>query len=395
MTGARIGDPPGPRILSPALALVFAASFGGLTGFFLLLSVVPLYVEHLGGGGVGAGLTTGALMFGTVVAELAMARLVAAFGERVVLGVGLLLLGGFALPLPLTTSTVAILILCTIRGLGFGIVVVAGGAMVAALVPAERRGEGLGLFGIVAGVPGVLALPLGVWLAHHLGYTFVFITGGLVTLVAVTAVLFLPNRPPKAEETLGLGSGLRTPGLLYPALVVLATAVASGAVVTFVPLAVVGSAGGIAALALFVQAVASTAGRWWAGRYGDRHGANRLLVPAVAAAALGILGLLIIDSPVVVLIGMAIFGAGLGVTQNATMATMLNRVSASGYGTVSALWNLAIDVGIGVGSIGFGFLAAQTGYPIAFALMAAVLLMALAPALRDRAIPAKPTPDVE
>lgn len=384
MAGSLIDDSSGPRILSPALVLVFASTFGGLCGFFLLLSVVPLYAERLGGGGVGAGLATGALMFGTVAAEIAMPRLVAAFGERFVFGAGLILLGAFALLLPLTTNVGAILVVSVVRGLGFGVIVTAGHAMVAALVPRERRGEGLGLYGIVAGVPGILALPLGVWLAHHVGYTFVFITAGLVTLVALAAVPGLPKGPPKAEEPLGLLTGARTPTLLRPAVVVVASAIAAGTVVTFVPLAVIGSSGGLAALALFVQSVCTTTGRWWAGRYGDRHGADRLIVPGVAAAALGLSGLTMLDNPVAVLLGLAIFGAGLGVIQNATMATMLNRVSASGYGTVSALWNLAIDAGIGIGGVGFGVLATRTDYPIAFALTAALLLTALVPAVLDR-----------
>ena len=42
-------------------------------------------------------------------------------------------------------------------------------ALTAVLLPPERRGEGLGLYGIVATVPGVIALPSGVWLAGHLG----------------------------------------------------------------------------------------------------------------------------------------------------------------------------------------------------------------------------------
>ena len=48
------------------LLLVFAASFGAMTGFYLLLSVVPLYAESIGAGGVGAGLVTGTLMAATV-----------------------------------------------------------------------------------------------------------------------------------------------------------------------------------------------------------------------------------------------------------------------------------------------------------------------------------------
>ena len=65
--------------------------------------------------------------------------------------------------------------------------------------------------------------------------------------------------------------------------------------------------------------------------------------------------------------------------QNASMATMLNRVAPSGYGAVSAIWNLAYDLGLGVGAFGFGLLATRTGYPPAFAVTAALVLAAVVP----------------
>jgi hypothetical protein len=46
-------------ILTRDLLLVFAASLGAMTGFYLLLSVVPLYAESVGAGGVGPGLSPG------------------------------------------------------------------------------------------------------------------------------------------------------------------------------------------------------------------------------------------------------------------------------------------------------------------------------------------------
>jgi hypothetical protein len=47
---------------------------------------------------------------------------------------------------------------------------------------------------------------------------------------------------------------------------------------------------------------------------------------------------------VAVVAGSLIFGAGFGFAQNATQAMMFERVPASGYPTVSALWNLAYDL---------------------------------------------------
>jgi predicted MFS family arabinose efflux permease len=380
------GDGSRPPILTVGLLLVFVSSFGAMTSFYLLLSTVPLYAESVGAGEVGAGLSTGALMLATVAAELVTPRTMARFGYRPVLAAGLLLLGAPALALAAAPAGVAaILLVCVVRGLGFAIVVVVGGALVASLVPRARRGEGLGLFGIVVGLPAVAALPLGLWLAEQAGYAVVFVAAALAALGGLAVVPGLPRGERQAgDQPVGLLEGLRSPAMVRPALAFSASAMAAGVVVTFLPLAVPEGSGHLAAVALLVQAAAATLTRWWAGRHGDRHGPAGLLVPGMLAAAAGVVALVLTSSPVAVLAGMVVFGAGFGVTQNASMTLMFNRVAASGYGMVSALWNLAYDAGLGVGASGFGVLAARAGYPVAFAATAAVTLAATVAAWRDR-----------
>ena len=154
----------------------------------------------------------------------------------------------------------AIVAVCAVRGLGFAISVVVGSALVAMLVPAERRGEGLGVYGIVVGVPSVVALPLGVWLAGRVGYPPVFVTGGLAALAGLTAMpklSSLPGRRPTPERSVGVLAGLRTPALVRPSVVFSATTMAAGVVVTFLPLAVTQASGNLAALALLAQAAAA------------------------------------------------------------------------------------------------------------------------------------------
>ncbi len=201
-----MGGAPRPPIMTRPLLLVFVASFGAMTGFYLLLSVVPLYAESVGAGGVGAGLVTGALMAATVAGELAVPRLLARFGYRVLLAAGLVLLGAPALALPASATMAAILLVTLVRGLGFAICVVVGGALVATLVPPERRGEGLGLFGIVVGVPGVAALPLGVWLVGWTGYPPVFVAGAVAALAGLAVVRWA------ARAGAGLRGARRGPG---------------------------------------------------------------------------------------------------------------------------------------------------------------------------------------
>ncbi|MEU6967042.1 MFS transporter [Kitasatospora aureofaciens] len=388
MTETLDSNPPAPAprrpLLTRPLLLRFVSILGASTSFYLLLSVVPGYATAGGGGGGSAGLATGSLMLATVVGELATPSLVDRYGYRAVLAAGLGLLGAPALALALSQNLWWIAAVCLLRGLGFAFTVVAGGALTASLIPAERRGEGLALVGIVSGVPSLVALPLGVWLAGYAGHTMVFTVGAVVALAAILSVPGLPDRIRSSGRAVGIVEGLRAADLRRPAMVFAVTAVAAGIVVTFLPLAVPASDTGLVALALFVQPATATLARWLAGRLGDRHGPAGLVLPGLLLSAAGTLLMVVTSSPIAVIAGVGVFGIGFGAAQNATLTLMYARVPTAGYGTVSALWNFAYDAGMGAGAVAFGWLAAGTGYPWAFALTGTAMLTAVIPAWRDR-----------
>jgi predicted MFS family arabinose efflux permease len=391
-TPPSIGAPRG-RIVSGPLALVFLTEFCALTSFYLLLSVTPMYAAAVGAGSTGAGLVTGVLLLGTVAAELAAPILMRRYGYWIMLLTGAVLLGVPALALLAGDSLTVIVTVSIVRGFGFGLCTVMTGALTAALLPPERRGEGLGLFGIVATAPGIIALPAGVWLADHVGMATVV---GLTAATALVPLVVFPwlsggadRRPAGAaradtQKTDGLLDGLRQAGLLRPFLIFASSTVAAGVVVSFLPLAA-GVSGNVAAAGLLAQALTATIGRWWAGRRGDRSGHARLLVPALAIASAGMVTMIWLASPAAVIAGMCLFGMGFGICQNSTFALMIDRMPPSGVGTASALWNLAYDAGYGAGPALFGLVVNHTGYPAAFALTAVLMLAAVPVARRERA----------
>jgi len=351
-----------------------------------------MYAVSAGAGSAGAGLVAGSLMLTTVLAEFASPRLLGRFGYRAVFAAGALLLGGPAPALLLPHSMATILAVSIARGIGFGLATVVLGALVAASVPAGRRGEGIGLAGVVACVPAIVALPSGVWLTRNTGYEVVIAITAVSALAPLAAVPWLAGPGRRQAEAGSAGNGpnglmssLRSGGMLRPGLVFAATTVSAGVVASFLPLAA-GVSAGVATLGLFAQAVTATASRWWAGRRGDRHGHAGLLIPGLLIAAAGMAGLIWVSAPVAVIAGMCLFGIGFGIAQNVTFALMIDRTpgSGSGYGTASALWNLAYDAGYGTGPIVFGVFVAHTGYPAAFALTGLLILAALLPAVRDR-----------
>ena len=380
----RPADHPPPRLVTRPLLVRFVSAVGATASFYLLLSTVPEYARAAGASASTAGLATTALTLSSVAAYLVAPRLISRYGYRPALAAGLAALGAPALlltaPSGAGASLAVIMTVCVIRGVGFAITCVAGYALTVSLIPPQRRGEGLALIGVVSGVPSVACLPMGVWLAAHVGYRPVFIAGGAAALAGLASVPWLPRSGPAGGPSAGILAALRTPDLTRPAVMFSAVTMAVGIVVTFLPLAVARATTDVAALALLVQPATAIGGRWLAGRYGDRRGPAVLLAPGVLLAAAGMLTLSLVAVPAAVIAGAAVFGLGFGITQNASLTLMFDQVPESGYSTVSALWNLAYDGGMGLGAAGFGLLAARTGYPAAFALTAAVLPVVLAAA---------------
>jgi MFS family permease len=380
-------DQPRPRLVSRALLVRFVSIIGSSIGFYLPLSVVPLVAQDAGSAST-AGFATVALLLATVSCELVTPRLVSLVGYRWALALGLLFLGAPAVVLVLVASTPAILAVSVLRGIGFAVCVTAGGAVTASLIPGERRGEGLALVGIVGGIPGMLALPAGVWIAARWGYAPVFVATTVITLVALVSVPGLPSRKVSGrrsdEVEPSVLAGLRSAAIRRPAAIFATSTAAVGVLVTFVPLAVTGAHAWVVAAALLAQPAASTGSRWVAGRIGDRRGQAVLLVPGLLLAVAGMLGVAVIGSAVAVIGGALVFGLGFGVLQNATLCLMFARAPEGSEGVVSAIWNAAYDLGMAAGALGAGLVVAHVGYAAIFALAAVVMVPGLAGVRRDR-----------
>jgi predicted MFS family arabinose efflux permease len=373
--------PPG-KLVSRALALRFVSLIGSSIGFYLPLSVMPMFADQAGSGS-GSGLATVTLLLATVACELVTPRLVGRVGYRGALALGLTLLGAPTAVLTFSDDPRLILAVSAVRGAGFAISVVAGGVVTATLIPADRRGEGLALVGIVTGVPGLLALPAGVWAATRFGYAPVFVVTTVAPLLALVSIPGLPRRAAPAHRG-GVLDGLRNPALARPATIFATSTAAVGVLVTFLPLATLGRPAWVATAALFIQPASSTVSRWIAGRVGDRRGQRCLLMPGLILAAAGMAAIACTSMPAAVIAGALVFGTGFGVLQNATLTLMYARVAPGQEDAVSAIWNAAYDLGMAVGALCAGLAATTLGYPTTFVLTAAALLPALALVRRDR-----------
>lgn len=369
-----------------AFALVLLA-FGG---FSLLLPVVPLAVVRGGGSGFVAGATTGVFMTVTVLFQLATPRFTAAIGYRAVLGIGSALLGLPSGLLALFDSSFAVLAVSGVRGAGFGMMTVAGSALVAELAPPGMLGRATSLIGLAIGISEALFLPAGLWILDAFGLPTVAWSATAFGAVGLIAAARLPRvypAPPDPSDRSVMSSKQVFVLLAGPFLVMLAVSLPYGAAASFLSPAldsiVHGSGAVVAGVGLGLLGVGVIVGRTFAGMVSDRRGPGALVWPGLGVAALGMTGIAVLLSaganPWLFLVPTVVFGLGFGAVQNDALVGSFERMPRSRLGTASASWNISFDTGTGLGSLVMGGLAGF-GYVVLFAVAAGIVMAVGGPA---------------
>jgi predicted MFS family arabinose efflux permease len=372
--------------------LTLAASFIGFGGYALMLPVVPLWASRGGAGAFGAGATTGLLMLATVGTQFVVPGLLRRIGHRAVLGLGMVLLGGPTPLYALTTELPPLLGISLLRGIGFGLVTVAGSALVAELIPAAEHGRAAARYGLAVGLPQLVLLPAGVAVAESVGFAALFVLAGALPVAG--AIIVLRIRVPRnaVGPDPGIAQDWRSVrSSAGPWLAMLSCSVAQGGLITFLPLALPGS-GLLVPAALLGTAAGALLGRIVAAELAARFRlSGRLVAAGVLTAALGMaaevlaaLGTGGVLLAVMAILGAALVGIGFGTVQNDSLVVMFAAAGVSGYGAASAAWNIAYDAGTGLGAVGLGAAAQTLGYPAAFGFSAALLAVVLPAARRAR-----------
>lgn len=362
--------------------LLLASTVCVFCGYAAMLPVVPLWAVRAGASEFLGGATTGVFMATTVLTQICVPWLTRRIGYQRALLLGAVLIGAPTPLYALSAEAVPLLLVSGLRGVGFGIITVCGSALVAELLPRGEHGRGSGLYGVAVGFPQVFALPAGIWLAQSWGYPAVFWLAGVLPVLGCLPAFLLPRlirRHAAAEVTHSAVRQLRI--LLGPWLVMTVLALGYGALVTFLPMSVREAA----PVALFTVGATMLLARWASGVVGDRIGvAGRQLPPGVlfgAAGLLAVTGAVAWDIGALAVLGALLFGVGYGVTQNDSIVVMFQRVPPQRYGLASAVWNIAMDAGYGLGAVLIGALVSGPGFVAAFAVTFGLVLVVLAPAV--------------
>lgn len=359
-----------PRVslVTPVFALLCAAHFLCALSFNLYLQLPGLFLD-LGAREAQVGMVSALMGVCAIVARPPVGRVMDRRGRRPILLVGGVL-GSLACFGYFTIDHWGawLFVVRVAHGVSEAMLFASLFALAADLVPAGRRIEGIGLFGVFGMLPVAVSGVLGDWLVSAGGYTLVMTVGAATSVASLALSWFVPE-PPRAqgEAPRGLWAAARERRLLplWVAGLLFATAISAYFILlkTFVAHHPIGKIGDFfAAYALVASAL-----RVFLGSLPERLGPKRVVGVAMTSVALGAFVLAGADARWQLVIAGVLAGAGHGYTFPILLGLVVTRARATERGAALTLFTALFDGGTVVGGLVFGWLAEHAGYPVMFA----------------------------
>jgi predicted MFS family arabinose efflux permease len=359
--------------------LACSATFLQFASFLVLTATLPLYVKTIGGKESDVGLVIGFFAVSAVLCRPVIGRWVDTVGGKPFMLAGCGVFCVSSLLYNLVDRVLVLLPLRIIHGTGVAFYTTATSALIADLVPMERRGEGMGFYSVSPSLAMAIGPPLGWWIMNHLGFVWLFLASALMSFVAMVLsglIVADPQREQSPAQTRKSERRLFPRRALFPAFVYVFPAIAQGSLLSFLPLLAESRGGANPGLFFSTSAIALIMTRSVSGRMSDRLGRRAMITPgmAVIGCSTAILGFS--STFAAILATGFMYGLGLGMTGTSMMALTVDRAlpqeRGSSIATVSAAW----ETGIGIGSMSLGFLLRATSFEVLYLFTGALVLIA-------------------
>lgn len=345
------------------IQIVFANFFIFL-GFQMTLPTLPLFVKELGGSDQWIGIIVGVFTFSALLFRPYAGRLLETRGRRYVFMLGLAIfvisVGSFAF----ITSIAFLIFWRIVQGFGFGFSSTASGTIATDLIPPQRRGEGMGYFGLAGNLAMALGPGLGLMLVGKITFTALFLicaaTGLIALLLSSTIKYKEVEQSPHKTTTIKFDIFEKT--AIQPSLLLFFITFTFGGIASFLPLHA--AERGVAGIEIYfvVYAIFVMLSRIFAGKIYDQKGHVYVFPPGVILITIAMYLLMWLPSTVVLIIAAAIYGFGFGSVQPALQAWAVDKAPDNRKGMANATFFSFFDLGIGVGAIAFGWIAQHYGY---------------------------------
>lgn len=358
-----------PSLWTKEFVLLSVANLFLFFSFQMLIPTLPIYVTQMGGDELAVGLVISVFTVSALLVRPVAGLLLDRVGRRQVLLFGAVVFLACVAGYYFAAAVAVLLFLRFVHGIGWGALTTAYSTVVADIIPAHRRGEGMGYFGLSSTLGMMLAPLIGLYLVDAYGFGVMFVTATVLaalSLVLAQAVRIPAGTPAPAGAETSVWANLFEKKALFPALLAWLLSVTYGGIVSFITL--YGAQQGIANVGWFFLGNAGTmlVTRPLSGKLFDKKGHVWVLLPGAFAVIAGLWVISVATNEWTLLVASVLFGLGMGSVQPSLLAWTINRVAPHRRGAANGTIFSAFDGGIAVGAMLLGAVAKVTGYAVMY-----------------------------
>jgi len=266
------------------------------------------------------------------------------------------------------------------HGLTWGVTTTSNSTVAIDIIPFEKRGQGIGYFGISTTLGMVMGPVIGSYVFQFGGYSTMFLAGfglGLISALLAAFVKYPRFSPSQLSQPFGMKQ-LFEPRSILLSLNLFIIMITYGGLLSFI--ALYGKEIGIhhAAGFFLVYAIGIISARFSSGKVFDKNGPKKILVPCLLMLVLGFPVLALVRNPIGFYGAAIILGFGNGVVFPTFQAMTNNMVSQNRRGAANSTLFTAVDLGMGIGMIIVGGISQQFSISAAFMTCSVIAALALA-----------------
>ncbi len=351
---------------------------------YLLISTIAIFtIDQFHASESMGGLAAGIFVIGMLFGRLFSGKYIDQVGQKKILFIGFIF-SVLTILLYFSITNLPILLLVRfLHGAAFGIASTATGTIVQYIIPAQRRGEGTGYYGLSTTIASAAGPFIGILVNQHLGFKMNFVICTILIGISFFVSLFLkvPNvhlNKDRSEKEKGFKlSDFYESKAIPISIVSIFIGITYSSVLSFLTAyAQEINLVNVASLFFIVYAVATLVSRPFMGKLFDTKGDNAVVYPVLIVFALGLVMISQAHQGFMLLLSSVFIGIGYGTFITSAQAIAVKVSPRNRIGLATSTFFMFADFGAGFGPFLLGFLIPLIGYRNLYITMAVLVVAA-------------------
>ncbi len=348
-----------PKLYTKSFVIICIANLLLTIAFYALLPTIPFYLtDVLKGDNANIGMILSVYTLSALAIRPFVGYLLDSYGRKAIFIAAFLIFALLSGSYAWAGTILAIFILRFLHGGAWGTVSSAGQTIAVDLIPAQRRGEGIGIYGISSTISMALGPLLGITILKITTFGYLFLFSFLIVMLGFFLIWFInyPEYKPQKLE-LKLKNFIEKKAIPIGLIAMIFT-LSYGGIVGFIALFIREIGNSLDSRIFFLLfAVGIALSRIFSGRIVDRSGPEKIVIIGFSTLIFSFIILGLVKIPLIFYINSSLIGIGCGILIPTFQTIVNNAVTKERRGVANTTFFTFFDLGIGIGSLITGIIS--------------------------------------